>query len=275
MKALKTLLAALAVIAGFTGVALAQDHGGSTPARQQSWSFAGVFGTYDQNQLQRGFQIFQNVCSSCHSARLLAFRNLSEDGGPGFSEEQVKLLASTYIVQDLEAEDGERTATSSDHWPAPFLTEREARDANNGALPPDFSVLAKARTIQQPFPFWVFNYFTAYQEGGPDYIYSLLTSYHEAPAGVEVPAGQYYNSFMGGMLSMSPPLTEELVTYEGEGVPMTVEQYSRDVAAFMMWLADPHLTERKALGFKVLAFLLVFVVLMYLTKRKLWEKVEH
>jgi ubiquinol-cytochrome c reductase cytochrome c1 subunit len=273
MKAAKTLLAALAVSVGLTGVAFSQAH--SSPADQQSWSFAGLFGTYDANQLQRGFQIFQNVCSSCHSARLLTFRNLSEDGGPNFSEEQVKLLASTYVVADPMSVTGERPAVSADRWPSPFASDQDARDANGGAIPPDFSVLAKARTIQQPFPFWVFNYFTAYQEGGPDYIYSLLTGYHDAPEAVEVPPGQYYNAFFGGNLSMAPPLTDDLITYESTLVPSTVEQYSRDVAAFMMWVADPHLAERKTIGFKVLAFLIVFAVLMYLTKRRIWAKVEH
>ncbi len=268
-------LAAAAVLVLSMGMggsaALAAEEGGH--AEQQNWTFAGLFGTYDEHQLQRGFQIFREVCSNCHSANLLAFRNLSEEGGPGFSEEQVKALAETYTIEDAEAEGGERSGVAADRWPAPFASDQDARDANGGALPPDFSVLAKARGIHQPFPFWVFNYFTAYQEGGADYIYNLLVNYHEAPEGVEVPPGQYYNSFLGGTLAMGPPLDDGFVTYEageGEAVPETLEQYSKDISAFMYWMADPHLAERKATGFRVLIFLIVFAALMYLVKRRLW-----
>lgn len=260
---------ALSLVAGGTAAQAAEEGG---HAEQQNWTFAGLFGTYDEHQLQRGFQIFREVCSNCHSANLIAFRNLSEEGGPGFSEEQVKALAATYTIEDAEAEGGERSGVAADRWPAPFASDQDARDANGGALPPDFSVLAKARGIHQDFPFWVFNYFTAYQEGGADYIYNLLTNYHEAPEGVEVPPGQYYNSFLGGTLAMGPPLDDGFVTYEGEGepVPETLEQYSKDISAFMYWMADPHLAERKATGFRVLIFLIVFAALMYLVKRRLW-----
>lgn len=276
-KMIKTIFTALALSASmaFSSVAVAQDHGGGMEAELQDWSFGGLFGTYDTNQLQRGFQVFQEVCSNCHSARLLAFRNLSEHGGPSFSEAQVKLLASEYTIIDAEAVDGERSGVSSDHWPSPFENDRDARDANNGAIPPDFSVLAKARGISQKFPFWAFNYFTGYQEGGVDYIYNLLTNYAEAPHGVEVGEGQAYNAYLGTGLSMQPPLEDELITYEGDSVPMTVEQYTRDVASFMMWVAEPHLASRKEAGFKVLIFLGLFAVLMYLVKRKLWAGVKH
>lgn len=264
-------VAVLAFGLGFgASAAVAAEEGGVEP-ELQSWSFAGLFGTYDENQLQRGFQIFREVCSNCHGADLMAFRNLEEHGGPGFSEEQVKALAASYTIQDPEAEGGERPGIAADRWPAPFLSEQDARDANGGALPPDFSVLAKARGVHQPFPFWVFNYFTAYQEGGPDYIYNLLTHYTEPPEGVEVPPGQYYNSFYGGPISMAPPLDDGFVSYEGEGVPETLEQYSHDIAAFMMWMADPHLAERKATGFRVLVFLIVLAGLMYLVKRRIWS----
>lgn len=267
----------VALVAGTFGVvqpAMAASEGG-VPATQIKWTFSGIFGTYDENQLQRGFQIFQESCSSCHSADLIAFRTLSEEGGPHFSEEQVKALAAEYIVQDEEAEDGERPAVPADKWPSPFLTAQDARDANNGIVPPDFSVLAKARGISQPFPDWAFNYFTAYQEGGPDYIYSLLTNYHEAPEGVDVSPGQYYNDYLGGTFSMAPPLSDGLVDYEGDVVPETLEQYAEDVAAFMMWMADPHMVERKSAGFRVLIFLFVLAGLMYLVKRKLFANVAH
>lgn len=244
-------------------------------AQQQTWSFSGPFGTYDTNQLRRGFKVFKEVCSSCHSARMLAFRNLAQPGGPDYSEEQVKALAASYTISDPAAKGGERAGKPFDHWPDPFPTEQDARDANGGALPPDMSVLAKARGIHQPFPWWFFNYFTTYQESGTDYIYNLLTSYKDAPADFKLPAGKYYNAFFAGhAISMPPPLSDGLVTY-GNGFPETKEQYAKDVAAFLTWVADPGLNERKQAGFRVITFLIVFSVLLFLTKRKLWANVEH
>jgi ubiquinol-cytochrome c reductase cytochrome c1 subunit len=275
----KTILAALALAAGFSAPAMAQDH--STPhIEKQNWSFAGIFGTYDQHQLQRGFQVFREVCSSCHGARLIAFRNLSEAGGPGFSEEQVKALAAEYEIADATVAEGVRPGVAADLWPSPFATEQDARDANGGSLPPDFSVLAKARGVTDAFPFWITNYFTGYSEGGPDYIHALLNGYVDPPPhGAEVPEGKHYNTyFPGHALGMAPPLSDGLITYEaGEtgSVPLTVDQYSRDVASYMMWMAEPHLVARKEAGFQVIAFLLVFAGLMYLVKQKLWSRVEH
>ena len=285
----KTTFAALALLAGLAAPAMAQDH--STPhIEKESWSFAGIFGTYDQNQLQRGFQVFREVCSSCHGARLIAFRNLAEAGGPGFSDEQVKALAAEYEVADASADGGVRPAVPADRWPSPFATEQDARDANGGALPPDFSVLAKARGVTDAFPFWVFNYFTGYSEGGPDYIHALLNGYHEevpetAPHNAdgtpfELAEGKYYNDyFPGHAIGMAPPLSDEQITYEvAEGeteVPLTLEQYSHDVSAYMMWMAEPHLAGRKQTGFVVLLFLVGFAALMYMTKRRIWQGIEH
>ena len=269
----KTILAALALCGLFAVPAQANEASGVEP-KFLPWSFSGLFGTYDVNQLQRGFQVFKEVCSSCHSANLLAFRNLSEEGGPHYSEEQVKALAATYTIADPEAEGGERPGIPADRWPSPFATTQDAVDAF-GVAPPDFSVLAKARSVARPGIGWVLNYFIAYQEGGPDYIYNLLTNYAEAPHDVTVGDGQYYNAFTGAVLAMAPPLTDELVSYEDESVPQTVEQYATDVAAYMMWMAEPHLASRKELGFKVLIILSAFAVLMYLTKRKLWSNVPH
>jgi ubiquinol-cytochrome c reductase cytochrome c1 subunit len=277
----KTLLAALALVAGIATPVLAQDSHATPTIEKQSWSFAGIFGTYDQNQLQRGFQVFREVCSSCHSARLIAFRNLAEEGGPGFSEEQVKALAAEYEVADPTAEGGVRTAVPADRWPSPFATEQDARDANGGALPPDFSVLAKARGVKEEGLWWVLNYFTGYSEGGPDYIHALLNGYHdEAPEGFELAEGKYYNDyFPGHAIGMAPPLSDEQIAYEvAEGqaeVPLTVQQYSTDVAAFMMWMAEPHLAGRKQTGFVVLLFLVLFAGLMYATKRRIWQGIEH
>ncbi len=277
MKFFKAVLLTLALGLGGSQVstpAVGAETEGVKP-ELQDWSFAGVFGVYDTNQLQRGFQVFREVCSSCHGAEQIAFRNLTEPGGPSFSEDQIKVLAAEYMIVDPELEDGERPATLADRWPSPFETERDARDSNGGAFPPDFSVLAKARGVKQDFPFWAFNYFTAYQEGGADYIYNLLVNYGDAPEHVEVADGKYWNDFFGAPLSMAPPLMDGLVEYEGEGVPLTVEQYAKDVSAFMMWMADPHLVSRKALGFKVLVFLFLLAGMMYLVKRKIWDSVAH
>ncbi|WP_240230172.1 cytochrome c1 [Devosia lacusdianchii] len=287
----KTILVALALVTGLAGMPAAQAAESTGPAvEKQSWSFAGIFGTYDQNQLQRGFQIFREVCSSCHSARLIAFRNLSEEGGPGFSEEQVKALAAEYEIADINADGGVRPGVAADRWPSPFATEQDAKDANGGALPPDFSVLAKARGIKESGLWWIANYFTGYSEGGPDYIHALLNGYHEevpesAPHNAdgtpfELPEGKYYNDFFPGhAISMAPPLQDGQVTYtvaEGqEAVPETVQQYSTDVSAFMMWMAEPGLVSRKETGFKVLLFLVVFAGLMWATKRRIWQGIEH
>jgi len=285
----KTLLAVLALALGLAAPAMAQDH--SAPhIEKESWSFAGIFGTYDRNQLQRGFQVYREVCSSCHSARLLSFRNLTEEGGPAFSEEQVKALAAEYEVADPTSATGTRKAVAADRWPSPFATEQDARDANGGALPPDFSVLAKARGITDAFPWWITNYFTGYSEGGPDYIHALLNGYHEevpesAPHSADgtpfvLPEGKHYNDyFPGHAISMAPPLADGVITYaeaeNGTTVPLTLEQYSTDVAAFLMWMAEPHLVSRKQTGFVVLLFLFVFAGLMYGTKRKIWAGIEH
>ena len=280
----KFIIAAVTAMVGLSTVSAQAAEAGATIERQ-SWSFAGIFGTYDEHQLQRGFQVFREVCASCHGANLLAFRNLSEPGGPGFSEEQVKALAAEYEVVDETAEGGRRPGIPADRWPSPFANDQEARDANGGSLPPDFSVLAKARGVVDPFPTWVFNYFTGYQEGGADYIHALLNGYHEevpetAPEGFELAEGKYYNDyFPGHAIGMAPPLAEGSVTYvpgqDGVEVPLTVEQYSRDVSAFMMWMAEPHLVSRKQTGFVVLLFLVLFAGLMYATKRKLWAGIEH
>jgi ubiquinol-cytochrome c reductase cytochrome c1 subunit len=244
---------------------------------RQNWSFAGVFGTYDEHQLQRGFQVYREVCNDCHVARLLAFRNLSEHGGPAFSEEQVKALAAEYEINDPEAEGGKRPGVPADRWPPKYLSEQEARDSNGGAIPVDFSVIAKARGISTPFPWWILNYFTGYSEGGPDYIHALLTGYHEAaPAGFELPEGKFYNDvFPGHAIGMSPPLTNGRVDYEGDGFPETVDQYAKDVSAFLMWVAEPHLADRKSTGFRVILFLVLFAGLMWFVKEKLWTGIPH
>lgn len=267
----KTILSALVFVASLGLAAPAQAAGEAVHTYQQNWTFAGVFGTYDKNQLRRGFQVYREVCSSCHGLDFIAFRNLSEPGGPEYSEDQVRALAAEYTVVDQTVDGGEREGVPSDRWPAPFPNEQIARDANGGAFPPDLSLMAKARGIHLDFPWWVFTYFTAYQEAGADYIYNLLTRYAEAPADVELQPGQYYNEYFAGhMIAMALPLADGIVTYDGE-TPETVHQYATDVAAFLQWTADPHMISRKQLGFRVILFLVVFAGLMYMVKRKIWR----
>jgi ubiquinol-cytochrome c reductase cytochrome c1 subunit len=273
-------VAAMAMVLGTALPASAQQ--GEAEIQRQNWSFGGAFGTFDKNQLQRGFQVFKEICSNCHGAHLLAFRNLSEKGGPEFSEAQVKALAATYTIADPDAEGGSRPGVAADHWPDPFPTDQDARDANGGAIPPDMSVLAKARSIETPFPNWLLNYVLPYQEGGPDYIHALMLGYSdEVPEGVTIPEGKFYNAvYPGHAIGMPPPLSDGAVTY-GEGeegetpVPQTADQYARDVSAFLMWVAEPHMVDRKEAGFRVILFLILFAGLMWVVKRRVWSRVEH
>lgn len=284
MKSVLHAVAALGFGLTMAVSASAQDHeadSGGTPhyplqkPEELNWSFEGPFGTYDKGQLQRGLKVYREVCSACHSLDLVAFRTLED---LGYSEEQVRALAAEYDVEDGPDDMGDmftRAAKPSDHFPAPFANPQQAAASNNGAAPPDLSLIAKARAAERGFPTFVFDVFTQYAESGVDYIHALLTGYEEAPAGVEIPAGTYYNPYFlnGVSLSMAPPLFDGQVTYE-DGAPETVDQYSRDVAAFLMWAAEPHMEERKATGFTVMVFLVLFGGLVYLTKRKVWDELH-
>jgi ubiquinol-cytochrome c reductase cytochrome c1 subunit len=239
-------------------------------APRQSWSFAGPFGKFDQAQLQRGFEVYQKVCSACHSLKLIAFRDLGEPGGPDFSPAQIKALAASYKVKDGPNDSGdmfERPGRPSDHFPPPFANEQAAAAAL-GTAPPDMSDLAKARSIPRPFPLFVYDLFTQYQEQGPDYIVGIMNGYTD-------PNDPKYNAyFPGHKIAMPKPLADGIVPYT-DGTPQTVEQYSKDVAAFLFWAAEPKLDERKALGFQVILFLIVFAGLLYFTKKKIWSSVPH
>ena len=296
MKKLVTGIFSLAVVAGLgAGIVFAQEtgkhkaegaaaeeHAGGTPhfpihkPEQAEWSFSGPFGHYDKGQLQRGLKVYTEVCSACHSMNLVAFRTLE---GLGYSEAQVKTFAANYEVQDGPNADGEmftRKAVPSDYFPSPYPNTEAAAAANNGAAPPDFSLIAKARGIERGFPTFIFDMFTQYQEGGPDYIHALLNGYQEPPAGTEVAEGTHYNPYFANAaaLAMAKPLSDDQVTYD-DGAPQTVEQYSRDVAAFLMWAAEPHLEDRKRTGFMVMVFLLIFTGLIYLTKKSVYANKEH
>jgi ubiquinol-cytochrome c reductase cytochrome c1 subunit len=245
--------------------------------KEQEWSFAGPFGKYDKGQLQRGLKVYTEVCSACHSMSLVSFRTLE---GLGYSEAQVKAFAANYEVQDGPNGDGEmftRKAVPSDYFPSPYANHEAAAASNNGAAPPDFSLIAKARGITRGFPQFVFDIFTQYQEGGPDYIYSLLTGYdEEKPAHLEVAEGTHFNPYFANAaaLAMAKPISDDQVTYD-DGSPQTVDQYAHDVAAFLMWAAEPHLEERKRTGFMVMVFLLIFTGLIYLTKKSVYANKEH
>jgi ubiquinol-cytochrome c reductase cytochrome b/c1 subunit len=268
---------AAALLAGAIAGPPAQAAEAVTPPRLD-WSFSGPFGTYDQGQLQRGFKVYKEVCHACHSINMLRFRNLAEPGGPGFSEAQAAAVAAEYKIKDGPNEQGEmfeRDGRIADAFPSNFPNDAAARAANGGVLPPDMSVIAKARTYERGFPWFVFDMFTQYQEQGPDYIAALLHGYREKPADFTLPSEtSYYNAyFPGHAIAMPPPLSDDRVTYD-DGAPQTVEQYAKDVTAFLMWVAEPHLVARKRLGLQVMVFLIVFAGLLYFTKKKVWHDVQ-
>lgn len=246
-----------AVLAGLAPAGPAQAAGEAVAPPALDWSFGGIFGTYDRAAVQRGFQVYKEVCSSCHAMNLLSYRNLNDIG---FNEDEVRAIAAGYVVTDGPDENGEmfeRPAIATDRFASPFANENAARAANNGAYPLDLSVIAKARA------------------GGPDYIAGLLTGYVDPPDDVTLMAGMYYNLyFPGHQIAMPPFLQDGIVDYAGEGTPETIEQYARDISTFLMWAAEPHLEDRKEMGAKVILFLIVFTGLMYAVKRKIWADVH-
>ncbi|MBZ0215496.1 MAG: cytochrome c1, partial [Fimbriimonadaceae bacterium] len=250
IKAAKRLVLASLMAAGLGTGAVTVVHaaGGGEELPSIDWSFSGPFGVFDRAQLQRGYKVYKEVCASCHSLDLVTFRTLAEPGGPEFTVDQVKVLAAEYEVEDGPNEDGDmfmRPAISADPFVAPFPNENAARASNNGALPPDLSLIAKAR------------------KNGPDYIYAILTGYHEAPAGIELADGMSYNPyFPGQQIAMAQPIDDDFVEYDDD-TPATLENYAKDVSAFLMWAAEPKLEARHDLGFRVVIFLLIFCGLLY------------
>lgn len=259
---MKKLLIIAAAATGLAGPALAA--GGAGYVEDRAFSFEGPFGTYDQDQLQRGFQVYNEVCSACHGLKFVAFRNLGDKYGPGFPEEQVKAFAELYEVADEEGDLGDtREAKASDKFPA-----------NESAGAPDLSLMAKARAgFSGPSGLGINQ--ILYGIGGPEYIYSLLTHYtgsEKEEAGAILYGNETYAS---GYLSMGPPLEDGSVEY-AEGQPeATLEQMSEDVAAFLMWTAEPKLTERKHAGFRNIGFLILLMVLFYYTNKKLWAPIKR
>lgn len=229
---------------------------GDTHPPEMAWSFDGPFGTYDKAALQRGYKVYREVCSACHSMKRVAFRNLH---ALGYNEDEVKAIAAEYTVMDGPNEEGEmfeRPGKPSDHFKSPFPNDNAAKYANNGALPPDLSLITKAR------------------HGGASYVYGILTGYEEAPADHTLLPGQHWNKYMPGhVIAMAAPLSDGQITYD-DGAPATVDQYARDVAQFLTWTAEPELESRKRMGVKVILFLAVFAGLMYGVKRKIWASVH-
>ena len=223
------------------------------------WSFKGLFGKFDRASLQRGYQVYTEVCASCHSMKYLSYRNLSEKGGPEFPVDQAKAIAASFEVMDGPNADGEmfaRPGKLSDKFVMPYDNVKAAQAANGGAYPPDMSVLVKARG------------------GGVDYIYSLLQGYQEAPSGMTLDDGVHYNKYMyGNKIRMAAPLSDGLVEY-GDGTTATVEQMSKDVTTFLMWAAEPHLEARHQMGFKAIIYLIILTILVYFSMKKIWSRVE-
>lgn len=278
---------AVAAVIGFglaAGAAHAAEEGEhGTPhyplikPERMTWSFAGPFGTYDPGQLQRGLKVYREVCQACHGLSRVAFRTLGQESGPRLEEGQIRTIAAEYQVINADPDENgdmfERPGEPKDLFPSPYPNEVAAAASNGGAAPPDLSLIAKARAVERGLPWFIFDMFLPYQEQGPDYLHALLTGYQEPPEGVEVAEGTYYNPYFiaGASLKMPPPMSDGQVEYT-DGSPQTVEQYSRDVAAFLMWAAEPHLVERKQMGFRVMIFLIVFAGLLYATKKKIWAK---
>jgi ubiquinol-cytochrome c reductase cytochrome c1 subunit len=253
---LKPLLAAAALAAALVvpGAARAEEEAPTPPS--QKWSFYGVFGTYDLAAAQRGLQVYKEVCSACHPVKHLYYRDLED---LGYSEDQIKGFAAQAQVTDGPNDEGQmfqRPARPSDKIVPPFPNDQAARAANNGALPPDLSLITKAR------------------EGGPDYVAAILTGFKDPPQGFKVPDGMYYNEyFPGHLIKMPPPLNDGQVTY-ADGTKATVPQMALDVVTFLSWAADPNLDARHRMGIKVILFLLIAAGLFYAAKRKIWARVH-
>ncbi len=249
MRKLSVGVAAALLVSLQAGHALAAE-GEELPERD--WSFSGIFGKFDRGAMQRGLQVYREVCSGCHGLRLIAFRNLE---ALGYGEDEIKAIAAEYWIEDGPDEEGEmfeRPGRPSDRFPSPFPNDKAAAASNNGAVPPDLSLIVKART------------------GGADYVHGLLTGYAEPPGDPELLEGQNYNLyFPNNVTAMAPPLFEDAVEY-GDGTPATEEQMAADVTTFLAWAAEPEMEERKSMGIGVMLFLLVFTGVLYAAKRKVW-----
>jgi len=265
MKRLLTGILAAGLGMGLSAAQAAE----SVPPPKQEWSFGGIRGTFDRPALQRGLQVYREVCAGCHSLRYIAFRNLAD---LGYNADEIKALASEATVIDGPDDDGEmfeRAGRPSDLLPSPFPNAKAAAAANNGAVPPDLSLVAKGRI------------------GGPNYLHALLIGYEELPENwkdqdeygflprdFELQEGLSFNRYFPGFqIAMAQPLYEEGVEY-ADGTEATVEQMAYDISTFLMWTAEPKLEVRKSWGIKVMIFVFVLTVLLYFAKRKIWRDVH-
>lgn len=248
----------LALLAG-PAVAPAQE--ATAPLPKQAWPFEGVFGAFDRAAAQRGFQVYNTICANCHSLKLVSYGDLGPEGpggGLGFTLDQVKAIAAAKQVPDTndQGEATTRAALPADHFVQPFPNEKAARASNNGGLPPDLSVIVKAR------------------EGGPDYLYDLLTGYKEPPATMKMGEGMNYNEyFPGHQIAMPQPLSDSTVAYD-DGTQATLDQEAYDVVNFLTWAAEPTMEVRHRTGIKVVLFLLVMAGILYAGKRRIWAAVH-
>lgn len=269
------------LLAGSAGLVQASEEEGHVPPyryQHLDWSFSGFLGTYDRQELRRGLKVYREACSSCHAMKYLYYRNLVQPGGPELPVKQVKAMAAEETIEDgpnAEGEMFERPRKLSDPLP------RAEPQRFAGALPPDLSVIAKARSIHAHHPWfaapfvWVRDIISGYQEAGANYVYSVLTGFDEPPARFKVGEDLHYNAaFPGHNIAMPPPLSEDGVEFD-DGTKATIANQARAVTAFLMWAAEPHLDTRKQIGFKVLIYLLLLAGLLYLIKRKIWANVKH
>ena len=256
---MKNFFRTFALIILFSGLSLGTQAAEKVEYLKTDWSFKGLFGKFDRAALQRGYQVYTEVCSSCHSMKYLSYRNLSEKGGPEFSIEQAKAIAASFEVKDGPNSDGDmftRPGRLSDKFVMPYDNVQAAQAANGGAYPPDMSVLVKARG------------------GGVDYIYSLLQGYEDPPAGVTLDDGVYYNKYMiGNKIKMASPLSDDIVEYS-DGTQATVDQMAKDVTTFLSWAAEPELEERHRTGVKVIIYLILLTTLVYLSMKKIWSRID-
>jgi len=252
---------ALAVVSSAPALAAVGDQ---MPLKHVEWSLEGPLGTFNRADLQHGFQVYKEVCSACHSLNRVAFHTLSEEGGPGFTDPQMKAIAAAYKIPAGPNDKGEtvddkgqplmRSGIPSDYFPAPFANEDAARAANGGALPPDLSIIVKARP------------------GGPDYVYSIISGFgQKPPPGFKVTEGKYYNPyFIGWNIAMPPPLTDNQVTF-ADGAPAKIEDEAKAVVTFLSWTSEPHLEDRHRMGLGVMVFLIVLSGLLYFSYRRVWK----
>ncbi len=256
---MKNFLKILSLIILLVGASFNSYSADKVEYLKTDWTFKGLFGKFDRGALQRGYQVYTEVCSSCHSMKYVSYRNLAEKGGPEFTVEQAKAIAASFEVTDGPNSDGEmftRPGKLSDKFVMPYENVKAAQAANGGAYPPDMSVLVKARG------------------GGANYIYSLLQGYEEPPYGVTLDEGVHYNKYMyGNKIKMANPLSDDLIEY-ADGTRATVEQMSKDVTTFLMWTAEPHLEARHQMGFKAILYLIILTILVYFSMKRIWSRIE-